>query len=83
MLKNLKWEVLVSLETQLCHLMVFQKLSGEDVLLKQTYEKAFDVLLKQMLERVCDIWKEYKWNPVNSEKSLLHCDTMQYITGLC
>ena len=32
---------------------------GEDVLLKQTHERARDVLLKEMLQRVHDVWKEY------------------------
>jgi hypothetical protein len=48
---------------------------GEDVLLKQTCERACDVLLEWMLERVCDAWKEYKWNPINNERSFLPCNT--------
>ena len=41
-----------------------------------------DVLLKQMLQGVCDIWKEYKWNPVNSERVFLHCNTLLCFAGL-
>ena len=33
---------------------------GQDVLLKQTRERARDVLLKEMLQRVHDVWKEFK-----------------------
>ena len=43
----------------------------EDVLLKQTRERVCGVLLEWMLERACDVWKEHKWNPINSERMLL------------
>jgi hypothetical protein len=26
------------------------------------------VLLRQTLERTCDVWKEYKYNPTDSEQ---------------
>ena len=51
------------METQLCHVMFFWKLSCE---------RACDVLLECMLERVCDGWKEYRWNPINSERPLMY-----------
>ena len=39
---DMKWEFLISLEAQLCHVMFFWKRSyGEDVLLKQTHERMF------------------------------------------
>lgn len=49
---------------------------GEDVLLKQTCERACDILLKQMFEEVYYAWKEDKWNPTNSEGTLLLYSTM-------
>jgi hypothetical protein len=53
-----------------------------DVLLKQTCERVCNVLLEQILEKVHDVWKESKWNPINSERLLLHCDALQCFTGL-
>ena len=69
----MKWKSLVSVETQLCHVMVFWKLSGERV---------YDVLLEWTVERARDIWKGYKYNPTESERMLLHWFTLQYFAGL-
>lgn len=46
------------------------------ILAKQTHERACNVFLEQMVERTHDVWKEYKWNPINSERFLLHCNAM-------
>ena len=39
---NMRWKFLVSLESQLCHVVFFWKLSVEDILLKQTHDKRTD-----------------------------------------
>ena len=69
---KVKWKFLVSLETQWCHVIFFflEAVLWEDVLLKQT------------LGRACGVWKEYTRNPINSERTLLRCDTVQHFAGL-
>ena len=52
------WRFLVPLETPLCHVMLFRKLS---------YER----MLRQTLERILDLWKECKYNPTESVSSVL------------
>jgi hypothetical protein len=73
-------EFLVSLETQLCHMMFFLD-TGEMFLLKQKHERACDALLEWMLERAHCVCKECKRNPINSER--LYCDAVQSFAGLC
>ena len=31
-------------------------------------ERLYDVLLEWMLEKTCDVWKEYKYNPIESRQ---------------
>ena len=57
---TVKWTFLVSLETQLCHVMFFWKLG-------------------QTLEGICEVWKEYKWNPTDSDDAL----ALVYLAMLC
>jgi hypothetical protein len=40
------------------------------------------LLKQQVLERPCDVWKEYKWNPTDSEKSLSRIAAGQRFAGL-
>jgi len=42
---------------------------GEDVLLKQTHEKAFDILLEHMLEGGQDVYREHTCNPTERERT--------------
>ena len=49
---------------------------------KQPGKGACDIFLEQTLARSSDVWKESKWNPINSERLLLHCDALQCFTGL-
>jgi hypothetical protein len=37
--------------------------------------------MKQTRERAHDAWKEYKWNPTNSERMFLHFNSMQYFAS--
>ena len=65
-----------------------------DVLLKQTCESTCDVLLKQTCENTCDVLLEqtlgsmwclervYKWNPIKSDRLLLHCNAVQSFSDL-
>jgi len=56
---------------------------GEDVLLKQTHEKACDILLEHTLEGGQDVYGEHKCNPTERERTFLHCYTLQAFDGLC
>jgi len=75
---------LVSLETHLCHRMFFlEAMLGEDVLMKQTHEKACGISLEHMLEGGQDVYGEHKCNPTERERTVLHCYTLQGFDGLC
>jgi hypothetical protein len=39
------------------HVVFFWKIPGKG---------ACDVLLEQTLERTCDVWKQFKYNPIDS-----------------
>lgn len=44
-------------------------------------EQAYNVLLEEMLERVPDVKKGYKYNPTESERTLLHWFALQHLAG--
>ena len=69
----MKWKSLVSMETQLCHMMFSWKLSGERVC---------DVLLEWTLERAHYVCKGYKYNPTEGKRMILHWFTLQCFAGL-
>jgi len=56
---------------------------GEDVLLKQTHEKACDISLEHTLEEGQDVYGEHKCNPTERERTFLHCYYLQGFGGLC
>jgi len=56
---------------------------GEDVLMKQTHEKACGISLEHMLEGGQDVYGEHKCNPTERERTVLHCYTLQGFDGLC
>ena len=81
----LKWKFQVSLETQLCHVMFFWKLSYERMFCWSRHVRGEDVWLRPMLERTCDVWKEYKYTWIDSEWGScigLPCNTLLVFTDL-
>jgi len=70
------WKPLVSQDVFL------EAMLWEDVLLKQTHEKACDISLEHTLEGGQDVYGENKCNPRERERTFLHCYTLQYIDGL-
>jgi hypothetical protein len=68
----MKWKFLVSLETQLghvvffCLMMFFSENRYVAFFWKLCCERACGVWLEQMFERAHGVWKGYKFNPIDS-----------------
>jgi len=60
-----------------------ESMSGVEVLLKQTHEKACDISLEHTLEGGQHVYGELKCNPTERERPFLHCYTLQGFHGLC
>jgi hypothetical protein len=73
--KRMKWELLVSLESQLCQMLFCWAHRRKDVWLKQTQVKG--------CLAIADTWKEYKYDPTDSGNSSFGLPCSALTTHMC